>query len=61
MVASDNAARKQENKKLVLARQSKATAFTPQEILSFKGSYLQIFEEWYETSWNSRTEMLYIN
>lgn len=61
MVASDNAARKQENKKLVLARQSKATAFTPQEILSFKGSRLQIVEEWYETSWNSRTQMLYTN
>lgn len=38
MVASDNAARKQENKKLVLARQSKAAAFISQEILSLNAA-----------------------
>lgn len=38
MVASDNAARKQGNKKLVLARQSEAAAFTSKQMLRFKGS-----------------------
>lgn len=60
MVASDNAARKQENKELVFARQSQAATFTSQEILSFKGSCLQMVEL-YETSLNSRIQLLYIN
>lgn len=47
MVASDNEARKQENKKLVLARQSEAAAFTS-EFFSFwgffKGNCIQTVE-----------------